>query len=119
MKTVIGTIVVFALLYLFFWHLPVNGWHLQTSKGEQTGFVTAVETNGIFFKTPRVYIKSELSSSQEEAFCVASDAATIDRLEEAARTQERLTLEFVDWFIRGDKYCGGIEEIGVVTAIKQ
>jgi hypothetical protein len=118
MKVTIGTIVVFGFLYLVLWHLPVNGWHLQTSKGEQTGFVTAVETNGVFFKTPRVYIKSELSSSQEEAFCVAADQATITRLEEAARTQERLTLEFVDWFMRGAKYCGGVEEIGVVKSIK-
>jgi hypothetical protein len=108
----IATVVIIGIVYFM-----INGWHLEISKGEQTGFITAVETNGIFFKTQRVYVKSELGSSQEEAFCVVMSPEETDRLKQAAINQERLTVEFVDWFARGIKYCGATD-IAVVTAIK-
>ena len=52
--------------------LLLTGCWVTTTDGEHTGFVTAVEKNGAFWKTGRVYIKSDLSSSQEDIYCVSA-----------------------------------------------
>ena len=103
----IGAILVFA-----------NGVHYETSKGAHTGFITAVETNGIIFKTHSAYIKTDVSSSQEEQYCVIDDAVKAE-LEEKSQSSEKVTIEFVDYFIRGFTNCSSVvDEIGVITGVK-
>lgn len=112
----IFTILALFVAWLIFWQLPVNGWHYEISEGEHTGYITAVERNGIIWKTPRVYMKTKLDSSQEDAYCVVENEELLETLRQASIDEQRVTLEFVDWMVQGMSNCKG--EIAVVTSIK-
>lgn len=87
-----------------------TGLHINTGKGEHTGFVTAVERSGVVWKTGTVYVKTDLSSSQEDKYCVTDDAVYL-RLEEASRNKEKLTLQHKSYFATGIYECGSEEAI--------
>lgn len=117
MKVLITLVVTLVGLYVLFWHIPAYGIHWNTSNGEHTGYVTAVEENGLIFKTPSVYIKTKLDSSQEDRYCIIKDSALIEELRTAAIEEKRITIEFEDWFIRGFTNCS-THDIAVVNNIK-
>ncbi len=114
MKIII-TLVGLLVAWFIFWQLPVNGIHFNTGDGEQTGFVTAVEKNGIFWKTYTAYVKSDVSSSQEDLYCVI-DTKVIEQLKEKSKNKEKITIGYVSWLISGMKYCG--EESAIITEVK-
>lgn len=117
--TFIEGVVVSAIIVVLFLGivLPFTGLHYEISNGEHTGYITAVEQNGIIFKTYSLYIKTKLDSSQEDRYCVDGDEQFIEELKEKSRNEEQVTLEFVDYFARGIYLCK-TNDIAVVNSIK-
>lgn len=107
-------ILVFILIIVLPIYWMVAGWHLQTSEGDHTGYITAVERTGIFFKTDTAYVKTDPQSSQEDAYCVV-DPKVFDQLKAASQTKENVTVSFISWFAAGIKNCKG--EDAVITAV--
>lgn len=103
-------------LWVIFWYLPANGIHINTGEGEQTGYITGVEKNGVIYKTYSVYIKSEVSSSQEDRYCVI-DEQVVNKLKEKSISGERITIGYIEYFGRGFKNCS-VEDNGIVNLIK-
>lgn len=99
---VVGLIIVWVL----FWNIPVNGIHFKTSSGSQVGYVSAIEKQGVFWKTGRVYIKPTLESSQEDIYCV-KDAQVFSQLENASITKSNVKISHFSWFASGFKNCEG------------
>jgi len=109
-------IIVFVFIVVFFASkFFINGWHYETTKGEHTGFVTAVERNGVFFKTGTAYVKTDLSSSQEDKYCVA-DSAVYNKLVELSKNHSRAVLQYVSWMRSGVRYCEN-EEAVIIDAV--
>jgi len=114
MKIII-TIVGLLVAWFLFWQLPVNGIHLNTGDGGHTGFITAVERNGIIWKTYTAYIKTDVSSSQEDLYCVI-DTKVIEQLKEKAKNKEKVTIEYISWLGAGMRYCNA--ESAIITGLK-
>lgn len=93
-----------------------TGWHVETSSGNHTGYITAVEHNGLIWKKGRAYIKTETSSSQEESYCVM-DEAVYNQLEQASKDKKQVTVHFKDYFIRGIVHCGEGDQ-AVIDSVK-
>lgn len=93
---------VFAGIILF---IPVVGWHYETGRGEHTGYITAVETGGIFFKTSNAYLKTDTQSSQEDIYCVV-DPTVLGKLKEFAKTKTFINVYYLDYIANGISTCG-------------
>lgn len=99
-------IILLLAVYFFFWKIPVNGIHYQTGSGKQTGYVSAVERSGLFWKTGTVYIKPTLESTQEDVYCVTNDAV-LEQLSQASADKVNVTVSHISWLSSGAKYCNG------------
>ncbi len=66
---------------------------VTTQDGEQVGYITTAETNGIIFKADVVYIKSKLDSSQEELYCVGSKDA-FKGLKDARDKEQKVKIKY-------------------------
>jgi hypothetical protein len=106
----------FGLIFWFVIVVPFVGWHYETARGEHTGYVTATQTTGLFFKTHSAYLKTDTQSSQEDEYCVVGDDV-MAKLKTAQTSKEKITVEYVDWFAKGVSYCGA-ELSGVITGVK-
>lgn len=93
----------------------VIGLHINTGNGYHVGYVTATETTGIFFKTKRAYIKTDIQSSQEDSYCVL-DEKVFEKLKEAAQTKEKIELSYFSWLSSGIASCVG--ESDIIDGIK-
>lgn len=94
-----------------------TGFHHQIKSGEHTGYITAVQTEGIIFETASVYVKTEISSSQEDRYCVRiTDTELLNQLKVKAETQEKVTVEYIAYLFNGITTCQG--EVDIITAIK-
>ncbi len=89
--------------------------HYQTGAGIQTGYVSATEKSGIFFKTGRAYIKPDLTSTQEDIYCVTDDEV-LKTLSEASNKKTRVEVSHVSWFFNGIAYCNG--EDAAITKVE-
>jgi C4-type Zn-finger protein len=94
----------------------IVGLHWEISNGEHTGYITAVETNGLIFKTDSIYIKSDVASTQEDRYCIL-DKKIKEQLKQKAINKEKVTLVYIDWFNYGWKYCK-INDAAVVVGLK-
>lgn len=115
MKYLSTGVVVLLLLYGLV-HLAVSGWHYETGHGEHTGYVTAVETNGLLFKTDRAYVKTDTQSSQEDKYCVLNSAVT-EQLRKYSAKKAHITVSFVSFLVAGAKYCKG--EDAIITSVRE
>lgn len=104
----IGLIIAFVVIQF-------TGLHIDTGRGEHTGYITAVERNGLIFKTGKAFVKTDPSSTQEDEYCVIDDAV-YDRLAEAARNKEKLTVTHQSYFATGIHECGS--EPAVISGVK-
>jgi len=86
-----------------------------TDNGEHTGIVTAVERNGLIWKTWTIYFKSDVQSSQEDDYCVI-DNSLIDKLKDFSENKTKITITYDDYLFIGYGLCGG--ENGIITGIK-
>lgn len=108
-----------AFTLFMFWLIiiaPIFGFHYVTAQGEHTGYVTAVQTSGLFFKTHSAYIKTDTQSSQEDEYCVVGDEV-FDKLKGLQEAKEKVTVQYLEWFADGVAYCG-VEPAGVITGVK-
>lgn len=65
------------------------------SNGSHTGFISAVEQSGVIWKNYRVYVKTDLSSSQEDRYCVqSSDTDLGNQLKQAEKNRQRVTVKY-------------------------
>lgn len=115
MKIAAGVIVVLAVIWGM-WHLAVDGWHVEIGSGEHTGYVTAVERNGVVWKTGRAYVKTDTSSSQEDVYCIIADANVYQQLQDASTAKTHVSVYYTSWLIPGARNCHG--EDSVIYAVK-
>lgn len=69
---------------------------LNTERGgSHTGYVTAVDQDGVFFTNYQVYVKTDNSSSQEDIYCVnRSNKALIDELRTYSKSRALVTVNY-------------------------
>jgi hypothetical protein len=103
------------LAWLLFWQLPVNGLHYTTGEGKQVGYISAVENEGIFWKTGRAYLKPTMESTQEDVYCVM-DKELLAKLEEVSRNNTKIEIKNVDYIAFGAKNCAG--EISAISSFE-
>lgn len=109
-KVLFGLIVAwFFLVYVPFFGIP-----FPTGSGVQAGYVSAIEKQGVFFKTGRVYIKPDLSSTQEDIYCV-TDEGVYRQLETASLLQERVEVRHNSVLVAGVTSCEG--ESAIITSV--
>lgn len=107
---VVFVLIVLVLVFIVSPVIGIFGLHVETGSGHHTGYVTAVQKNGVFFKTGRAYIKTDLSSSQEDLYCVTDDAVFTE-LERYAKEKKQVDLSYFSWFSAGVTNCAGEGEI--------
>lgn len=115
MKIFLGIIIALGIAYFLIHWLMFGVIKYQTSHGEHTGFVTSIEQNGIFWKTWTAYVKTNTTSSQEDAYCVI-DPDVISTLQADAADQQHVDLFYSDWLKKGIQNCNG--EDAVITSVK-
>ena len=72
-------------------------------EGTHTGYVTAVEKEGMFVKHYRVYFKTEKQSSQEDQYCIPADQKELaNKLRDTQKKDEKITIFY------NEKYTTGI-----------
>lgn len=94
----------FVAFVLFVLVVPFTGLHYEVGRGTHTGYVTAVEKEGLIFKTYNVYFKSSAESSQEDMYCTREDVAK--NLESALKSKEQIVINYVSYFANGITLCG-------------
>ena len=112
----LGFICVFIILLIF-----VNS--IAGSEGTHVGFVTAVERNiNLLWDANIVYFKTSDESTQEDEYCV-NDWILKSRLEELARTKERVEIKYQHDFWLWKSECNGgtsiIRDVNKVVALPQ
>lgn len=103
------------LLFILIFVIPFTGLHYVTTEGEHVGYVTAVEKDGLIFKTYTAYVKSDVQSSQEEAYCVI-DEAVVGQLRTAASERVRVRLGYFSYFASGIVNCAG--EGAIISSVE-
>lgn len=117
MKAAIISAIAFVLVLWGLVHFSLYGWHVQTGQGEHTGYVTAVEQTGIWFKTYTAYVKTDTQSSQEDEYCVI-DSQVFGLLKVAAESKVHVTVSYIDYLAKGLANCNG-EPAGIIVGVKQ
>lgn len=97
--------------------LTLSGCWWTTTNGKHSGQITAIEDNGLFWKTTSVYIKSDISSSQEEMYCL-ENKDLIPLLETASVNKTRVTLVYHDEFIIAPWRCSETDT-GIIDKVNQ
>lgn len=86
----------------------------SVGQGEHTGYVTAVEQEGYFYKNLRVYVKTSLESSQEDVYCVNGNQTNIkNELQQAQKDKRIVTIKYQGVNGIGLGLCRDYEVIGV------
>jgi len=84
--------------------------------GEHSGQVTAIEKEGIIWKTWTVYVKSDVTASEEDTYCV-EDPALVGQLVSASELRNKITVHYRDELIVAPWRCG-IYNGGIITGIE-
>lgn len=108
---------VFGLLFLLFVGLFISfvifsftGLHISTGEGQHTGYITAVQKQGIVWKTWRAYVKTDAQSSQEDMYCI-TDESLVPELQKAAEEKRQVTVQYFSWLFAGIANCEGEPDI--------
>lgn len=102
--------IIFCLLYA----LPIK-FYKTLEDGTHTGQVTAIEKEGIIWKTYNVYFKSDAQSSQEDTYCVIDENVKNDLIK-YQESKTTITIMFEDYFIVGYPLCG---ETPIIVGVKE
>ena len=106
-----GGIALFIWIILSFIPVYLLGFHFETGRGEHVGYITSVQKQGIFFKTPRAYVKTDISSSQEDEYCVVNDDIVLDDLRTFAESKQRVKIRYFSWFFPGVQNCQNEDDV--------
>jgi hypothetical protein len=84
------------LLLSLAWIIPIfTGVNVPNGGGQYIGYVVAVEQSGAIFKGYKLYIKTDLASSNEDQACInRDDSVLIERLKTAQANKENVVLEY-------------------------
>ena len=105
MKYLIAIIAFVILVPIYF---TITGLHVDTGSGTHTGYITAVEQNGLFFKTWTVYVKTDPQSSQEDTYCLPPVSSfLVTTLKDAEDKRALVTVGYGSWLFAGIKNCNG------------
>lgn len=80
------------------------------NNGQHTGYVTAVEQEGIIWKTWRAYVKTDPQSSQEDVYCV-KDAQVVYDLKSTEESRALVTVSYASPLVVFKWECGGESSI--------
>ena len=111
MKTLVSLAAIVIIVWGFL-SFGANGWHHDIGHGEHTGYVTAIEKSGLIYKTATAYIKTDVSSSQEDSYCVLGDDVYA-KLQDASVNKTKVTVFYQEYITYGWKYCDG-EQAAIV-----
>lgn len=112
----IGKIFVFILIVLAICVILFTGIHIKTTVGGiHTGTITAIEINGVIFKTTAVYFKTDTQSSQEDVYCLI-DKSLIPELEQLQKEKKLITINYIDYLLPAMKECG--RGNGIITGVE-
>jgi len=103
------------LLLLPILAILLSGCVTTTKDGEHTGYITALEKTGLIWKTGNVYIKSDVSSSQEDLYCVINQDV-YNKLKDKSVNKEKVTILFHDEMIIAPWRCESTS--GIIDGIK-
>lgn len=109
-KTTI-TIAILFLLVLF------SGCIETLSKGKHSGQITAVQKEGLIWQTWDVYVKTDISSSQEDKYCV-EDESLIPQLYTLSENRTKITLLYRGEFYTAPWRCSDTRA-GIITGIER
>jgi C4-type Zn-finger protein len=113
LKALIVLLIVLAYIIFSFVGIPIK----TTSNGSHTGYVTAIEDNGIIFKGVTVYFKTNAQSSQEDRYCLYVENKELrQQLQNAQESQTKVTITFIDYVMKSQVHCSG--EIAIITGVK-
>lgn len=87
------------------------------SNGKHSGQITATDKTGLIWKTWDVYVKTDISSSQEDKYCV-EDASLILLLNELSEDRTKVTILYRDEFYTAPWRCEDIRA-GIITGIER
>lgn len=103
-----SVIIVLFIIAILVLSIPLN---IKTrANGEHIGYVTAVEDQGGIIPSngTTVYVKTELSSSQEDTYCVPDkEVELIEELKQAARDKNNVAISFDGLILTGWFNCTG------------
>lgn len=105
--------IIFLIAFIIFGFVGIH--IITTRDGSHTGYVTAIEENGIIFKTITVYFKTDTQSSQEDSYCLI-DRSLIPPLREKQENKEKVTITFFDYLMPSFFECGN--GIGIIDGVK-
>lgn len=96
--------------------IGIFGWHRNTGSGEHVGYITAVEKTGLIFKTGTVYVKTDIQSSQEDAYCIVDDQLA-SQLRELAENKSKVSISYFKWISPGITNCDG--EPAIISGVRE
>lgn len=78
------------------WIIPIfTGVNVKSSDGQYKGYVLAVEHNGAIFKGYTAYLKTDLTSSDQDVACInRDDKELIEKLKSVQENKESVVLEY-------------------------
>jgi hypothetical protein len=102
-------LVVFILWVLLsaMWIVPIfTGINIKDGSGQYQGYVVAVEQSGAIFKGYIIYLKTDLTSSNEDVACInRENNELIGKLKEAQKNKENIIVEYESMFQYGIGVC--------------
>jgi hypothetical protein len=84
------------LLLNIFWIIPIfTGVNIKNNEGQYKGYITSVERNGVIFVGYNAYLKTDLTSSNEDKACIdRENKELIERLKVAQEKKENITVGY-------------------------
>jgi len=76
------------------------------NNGQHTGYVTAVEQEGLIWKTWRAYVKTDPMSSQEDSYCV-TDPSVVSQLQSIETSRALVTINYSSPYLVGNGSAAG------------
>ncbi len=109
-KVAVGIFLSIVAFLVFLLIGSIFGIHYETGSGNHSGYITAVQKQGLIFKTGRAYVKTDLSSSQEDIYCVEGDEV-FKKLEEMSANKEKGTFQYKSYLFPEVTLCDGEGDI--------
>lgn len=111
-------IVVLIVLFVIILAVPAFfGVPIETTRGgTHTGYVTAVEENGMIWHKYTVYFKTDAQSSQEDMYCL-KDLSLVETLRNKEQNKEKVTITYNSYFSNGLINCD-FDTSAIITGVK-
>jgi len=83
--------------------LPIK---ITTGTGEHTGYITAIDEKGIFWKNYHVYFKTETESSQEDEYCIIRfDKDLANKAKGISKEKQLVSLKYETFVTLHPSFC--------------